>query len=568
MDGESPKGVRILAVDDIESNLVALEAVLQGSSISLVRANSGYDALRALLDDEFALILMDVQMPEMDGFETATAIRQRKKSSRIPIIFLTAHGSSAEKVARAYAIGAADFLTKPLDPDVLRAKVEAIADLWRKVEETKGEAKEETERRLAEQRHQWETETLRARVAAQEKATATEQMARLEAESANRMKDEFLATLSHELRTPMSAILGWASTLKLKGTVTDPAVARGLDAIERNALLQAKLIDDLLDSSRIAAGKVRLDLQGVDLEHILTSVTDTLRPVSAQKQVALHSTIDGPLLVIAGDPDRLQQVFTNVVSNAIQFTPAGGRVELRAAKVGPRIQVQVTDTGVGIALQFLPHVFDRFRQGDGSTTRVHGGLGIGLSVARQLVGLHGGTISAHSEGPGTGATFTILLPVPAVVPADGLSPIAPPIEVRDPSESSQLDGVRALVVDDEADSRELVREVLTTAGAAVLAVDSADSAYTAFLDWRPDVIVSDIGMPGQDGYTLMTRIRALPQGTPAQVPAVALTAYAGADDVAKAHAAGFQSHLAKPVDPWKLMSTVVALVKTRRTLPP
>ncbi|MBC8133771.1 MAG: response regulator, partial [Deltaproteobacteria bacterium] len=238
---DSPLAVRILAVDDIESNLIALEAVLQDASIEVVRARSGEDALRALLLDEFALILLDVQMPQMDGFETAAAIRQRKKSSRIPIIFLTAHESNTEKVARAYAVGGSDFLTKPLDEEALRAKVAVIADLWRKVEETKQQAAAASERRLAEERQRWETDALRARVAEQEKATAGEHSARVVAENANHLKDEFLATLSHELRTPLNAILGWATTLKKKG-VTDPTISRGLDAIERNAKAQAKLI--------------------------------------------------------------------------------------------------------------------------------------------------------------------------------------------------------------------------------------------------------------------------------------------------------------------------------------
>jgi signal transduction histidine kinase len=547
--------VRILAVDDIESNLVALEAVLQGSAVTMVRARSGQEALCALLKEDFALILLDVQMPGMDGFDTAAAIREREKNSRTPIIFLTAYGSGREKLARAYAVGAADFLAKPFDPEALRAKVRTIADLWRRIDETKVQAAQASERHLAEERQRWETDALRARIADQEKMAAAEHAARLQAESANRIKDEFLATLSHELRTPLNAMLGWATTLKRKG-VADPAMVRGLDAIERNARAQARLIEDLLDTSSIVAGKVRLDLRATTTAEIIDGVNDAVRYAAERKRIAVEIVIQDGLAPVVCDPDRMQQVLANVLSNAIKFTPEGGRVTLHADRAGSRIRIQVKDTGAGIAAEFLPQVFDRFRQGEAGTTRAQGGLGLGLFLAKHLMALHGGTISADSEGQGKGTTFTIVFPIRAVAVREGESTDD---RSTSPVTASLMD-VRALVVDDEADARDWVREVLENAGATVLTVDSADGALEAFIAWHPDVIVSDIGMPRQDGYALIRRIRALPDRSGERIPAAALTAYASDADVARARVAGFQSHLAKPVDPTRLVSTVAGLV--------
>lgn len=546
---------RILAVDDTESNLVALEAVLQESSVSLVRARSGEDALRALLKEDFSLVLLDVQMPGMDGFDTANAIRQRPRTSKIPIIFLTAYGSGSEKLARAYAVGAVDFLTKPYDPEALRAKVKAIADLWRKVDDTRAQAAEEGERRLREERLRWEAETLRGRVAEQEQRSATEHAARLDAETENRLKDEFLATLSHELRTPLNAILGWATLLKRKG-VTDPAMVRGLDAIERNATLQAKLIEDLLDTSRIVAGKIRLEFQSTPVAELITAVADAIRPLSDGKRITVDVVVEDGLPATICDPERIQQALTNVLSNAVKFTPDGGRIDVRVERIESSLRIQIRDTGVGIARDFLPHVFDRFRQRDGTSTRAQGGLGIGLSLAQRLIAMHGGTISVDSEGEGKGALFTISLPIHRA----GTQVTERPQNLGHSPPPASLQDVRVLVVDDEVDARDLVREILENAGAVVLAVDSADRALDAFAAWKPDVIISDIAMPQQDGYALIRRIRALPGDSGKRVPAAALTAYASADDVAQARSAGFQSHVAKPIDAARLVSTVAALV--------
>ena len=551
---DDPVMVRLLAVDDVENNLVALEALLEDPSLNVVRAKSGAEALQLLQKEDFALILLDVQMPDMDGFATASEIRSRDRTRRIPIIFLTAHDSGSEVLARAYAVGAADFLTKPLDPDVLRAKVKAIADLWRKVEETKREATEEGDRRLSLERQKWETEALRLRVTQQEQATATEHRARLEAEDANHVKDQFLATLSHELRTPLTAILGWATTLKNKAA-TDPAIPRGLDAIERNAKVQARLIDELLDTSRIMADKISLDVRMVVLGDLVSNVGDTIRPTADRKGVDISVRVDPDLPPIAADPDRLQQVLTNVLANAVKFTGERGRVEMHAEATRSTVRIRIEDSGVGIAPEFLPHVFDRFRQGDATTTRSYGGLGLGLSVARHLIVLHGGTISAESAGPGRGSAFTVELPIRAVTGAQET--------LRGPVRSTMsvsLKDVRALVVDDELDARELLREVLESAGASVLAVDSADAAVKAFPVWMPDVVLSDIAMPQQDGLAMIKRIRALPDHAGDRVPAAAITAYASREDAARAHSAGFQAHLAKPITPAEIVSTVATLV--------
>jgi signal transduction histidine kinase len=557
-----PVAVRLLAVDDVENNLVALEALLEDPSLHVVRAKSGAEALRLLQQEDFALILLDVQMPDMDGFATASEIRSRDRTRRVPIIFLTAHSSGNDVLARAYAVGAADFLTKPLDPEVLRAKVKAIADLWRQVEETKRDASEESERRLSLERQRWETEALRQRIAQQEQATVAEHLARLEAEDANRVKDQFLATLSHELRTPLTAILGWAATLRRK-PVTEPGIARGLEAIERNAKVQARLIDDLLDTSRIMADKVSLDLRMIGLGDLVSQVGDAIRPSADRKGVDINVRVDADLPPIAADPDRLQQVLTNVLANAVKFTGEGGHVDvdvdadvgLRAETTPATVRIRIKDTGIGIASEFLPHVFDRFRQADAATTRSYGGLGLGLSVARHLIALHGGTISAESEGPRKGATFTVQLPIRAVVEAQETTPV--PVRA---ATSVSLKDVRALVVDDEPDTRELLREVLEGAGASVLAVDSAEAGVKAFSLWMPDVVLSDIAMPQQDGLAMIRRIRALPDHVGDRVPAAAITAYASREDAAQARSAGFQAHLAKPITPTEVVSTVATLV--------
>ena len=391
---------------------------------------------------------------------------------------------------------------------------------------------------------------------------AREQAARAEAEAANRLKDEFLAMLSHELRTPLTAILGWAKLLA-DGEVAAGKTADAFAAIYRNARTQAKLIDDLLDVSRVITGKLRIEVAPTDLGAVVEAAAAVVRPAAAAKGVELHVRLDDEGLTADGDPARLQQVVWNLLSNALKFTPAGGGVEARVRRAGSQLEVAVSDTGQGIGPEFLPHVFERFRQADMGTTRRHGGLGLGLAIVRHLVELHGGTVRAESEGEGRGSTFTVRLPVRAVhgegrAPACAEEPARPGVFAA-PAAAPALEGVKVLVVDDEPDARRLLTEVLSRRGAEVLTAASAAEALEVLQTWRPDVLLSDVGMPDGDGYELIRRVRQLPEGRGGRTPAAALTAYAGPGDRALALASGFQLHVAKPVEPDELAAAVAGL---------
>ncbi|HEX8072730.1 MAG TPA: hybrid sensor histidine kinase/response regulator [Pyrinomonadaceae bacterium] len=382
--------------------------------------------------------------------------------------------------------------------------------------------------------------------------------ARAEAEAVNRTKDVFLATLSHELRTPLTAILGWTRLLRDAGL--DAAAARhGLEVIERNAEAQHQLIRDLLDVSRIISGKLRLETRQVGLAPIVEAALDSVRQAADAKAIRLGAEYEAETDLVTGDPDRLQQVVWNLLSNAIKFTPKGGAVGVRVERHGSDVRVRVSDTGQGIAPEFLPHVFERFRQQDGSTTREHGGLGLGLAIVRHLVEQHGGRISAESAGEQRGSTFTISLPV-APVKAAAQTPegAEQPPSHRAPEDEAPLDGVRVLVVDDQPDARELLALVLGRAGAAVSTAASAAEALALFERAGVDVLVSDVGMPVEDGYALVGRIKAMNRGL---VPAVALTAYATEEDRQRALAAGFDAHVAKPVEPAELVSVIAGLAR-------
>ena len=385
-------------------------------------------------------------------------------------------------------------------------------------------------------------------------AAAAKERALQDSELTNRAKDEFLATMSHELRTPLNAILGWAGLLRSDSS--DPAVRqRGLDVIERNARTQARLVSDLLDVSRIISGKLNLTLKKLQVGAVIHAAVDVVRHAADAKKVRLVVDVDPDVGAITGDPDRLQQVVWNLLSNAVRFTPANGRVALTARRPGSEVVVQVQDTGAGILPQHLPLIFDRFKQVDSSITRAHGGLGLGLAIVRHLVEAHGGTVSAASDGPGMGAVFTVVLPIHAVsMPAElaGESTSKSDAAGRESPLEHDLDGLSVLVVDDERDSLELVRLVLEGAGASVTTVTSARDALDAHGPF--DVIISDIGMPEVDGYTFMRRLRS--RDADARVPAIALTAYARVEDAERALRAGFQQHLAKPVDAYKLLEIV------------
>ena len=375
---------------------------------------------------------------------------------------------------------------------------------------------------------------------------------------ANRLKDEFLATLSHELRTPLNAILGWTKLIRAKA-VAPSSLDRALEKVERNAHVQSRLVEDLLDISRITTGKLRLEQRPFDLVAITNTAFDSIRPAAETRGVLLARDFADPTLPTVGDPDRLQQVIYNLLSNAVKFTPVGGTVTVSIGREGTRDRLTVTDTGIGIEAEFLPNVFDTFRQADASSTRSHGGLGLGLSIVKRLVDLHGGHVTATSQGAGKGATFTIDLPVRSPSRLHEEQP-APPPAVADGS----LTGTTVLVVDDDADTREMLAAVLQTAGALVHTASSAEEAFTIAIEVRPDALVSDIAMPGQDGYSLMRQL-ATALGSQTPRAAVALTAFAGPVDEAKAAAAGFSRHVAKPFDPLLLVQLLADLLSPRRS---
>lgn len=398
-----------------------------------------------------------------------------------------------------------------------------------------------------------------------------EQEARKEAEAANRTKDEFLATVSHELRTPLNAVLGWVRMLRM-GKLDEAAVTRALETIERNAKAQAQLIEDLLDVSRIISGKLRLDVRPIDLASVIEAAIDSIRPAIDAKAIRLLTVLDPKASPVSGDAGRLQQVVWNLLSNAIKFTPKGGRVQVRLERINSHVEIIVSDTGAGISPEFLPHVFDRFRQADGSLTRSHGGLGLGLAIVRHLVETHGGIVWAESEGVGRGSIFTVQLPLIAVRAVD-LSPtpdrVHPTAEWDMPlCSTATLDGLRVLIVDDEDDTLEMLVAVLSQCGAEVKPASSAAEALETLQEWKPDVLVSDIGMPGEDGYTLISKVRALETEQGRQVSAVALTAHARTEDRMRALSSGFQMHLPKPVEPAELVVVIASLTRRKNIKTP
>lgn len=376
---------------------------------------------------------------------------------------------------------------------------------------------------------------------------------------ADQLKSEFLATLSHELRTPLNAILGWTHILK----TTDPSETedwkQGLEVIERNARIQTQMIQDLLDISRIVSGKVSLDIRELRLEKVVEAVIQSLRPSAETKSIRLTSAFSSVDGIVRGDRERLQQIIWNLITNAIKFTPKGGRAHVTIERHNSHVEVAVADTGQGIDSEFLPHVFERFRQADGSTSRRHGGLGLGLSIVKQLVELHGGTVRAASRGEGQGATFTVCLPVMPFHasqdetdgPSMGADAIEPPLR-----------GVKVLAIDDDVDSLALVKRLLAARGAEVTIAGSAAEGIGLLDTYRPDIILSDIGMPGEDGYTFISQVRRRPDL--ASLPAVALTALARSEDRTRALRSGFQTHVAKPVEPSELVAVVRSLVSLGR----
>ena len=389
----------------------------------------------------------------------------------------------------------------------------------------------------------------------------SERLARSDAERANRIKDEFLATLSHELRSPLAAILGWCEILRKPHTPDEGE--RAIHTIERNARMQSRLVDDLLDATRMQAGSLYLELAPVPLDGPVTAAIEGVKPAAEAKQVQIRYTAAEPAPVVIGDANRLQQIASNLLVNAVKFTPSGKSIDVVLTSTGDRAELTVTDDGIGIEPTFMPHMFQRFRQADTGNTRHHGGLGLGLSIVSSLVQLHRGDVSASSNGPGLGATFRVRLPLAT---PDTLAPFGPLGAAFGRAESRALiEGVRVLVVDDEPDVRGAVTALLEQSGATVRALESGAAIESAIAAFRPDVFVFDIGMPGEDGYTLLRRVRRFSSAQGGNIPAISLTAHAREEDRKRAIECGFQGHLAKPVHFPLLISTIRSLVDQRES---
>jgi signal transduction histidine kinase len=450
---------------------------------------------------------------------------------------------SAQASAALAKLGNAVLLERPLNAETLMSAVNSAMRSRRRQYETRSHLQEQ-ETVGAENRRLYEAE----------------REAHADAEAANRAKDEFLATLSHELRTPLSAILGWTYVLQQRRADLGD-LARGVDTIERNARAQARLIEDLLDMSRIVAGKISLELQATVPAALVDQVIASVLPSIQAKNIVIERSLSAAMVPIMADPQRLQQVLWNLLTNAVKFTGEGGRITVEAAIDDDRIVLDITDSGVGIAPNFLPQVFERFRQADGSTTRSHGGLGLGLAIVKKLVELHGGSVSASSAGLGAGSTFTVRLPIMQDQPLAGT---ADPVETGEAHAppgggTSSIQDVKVLLVEDDPDGREMVSHLLTEHGGQVSAVGSAEAALEALAEGTFDVVVSDIAMPDVDGYELLERIRA--GGN--LIPAIALTAFARPEDRDKALGAGYAAHLSKPVEPPALIAALAQISRRR-----
>lgn len=742
----------VLLVDDRPENLLVMQSILANEDHNLVSVSSGREALKFLLAEDVALILLDVQMPGLNGFELAELIREREKTQHTPIIFISATSVDESYVFKGYSLGAVDYLTKPVSPEIVKSKVNFFARLFRQNQEIKRqsalleEANERldamnvelelrVQRRTAElkssnnklekqvaQRKQSEarlaiehsiTRTLaraeslddaarpilesfcshhgaavaamwvlddsgtslvcldaiagddradlgvivdeslnstftqgvgvagqvweenapvwlgdfhgkkypRAPLAAaagvrsavafpinigdefygvieifvndplkdqpglqnmffaigseigqfvrrkrieheRENLLLREKTLRQQAEKANRMKDEFLATVSHELRTPLNSILGWGQILNAGG-LSEAEQKNALEAIFRNAKSQSQLIDDLLDTSRLIGGNVHLELSPTEVTPLIEAAIEVARPAAVAKEIEITYEFRTDVTTITCDSQRLQQMIWNLLTNAVKFTPAGGSVEIIYDRSETGIEIIVSDTGNGIAPEFLPHVFDRFRQADSSSTRTHDGLGLGLAIVRHLAELHGGAVSVASEGIGKGATFTIALPLTLTRGSTGPAAAVKPNGNKPPGGVKKLDGVRILIVDDDDDAAGMLRFALGNAGAEVRTSSSVPEAFVSLSEWQPDVLLADINMPGEDGYSLIRQLRSREPGNGSDIPAIALTAMARPEDSERALSSGFQLHIAKPVDIEDLSSAVRGLVPGR-----
>ena len=568
LPAEVPDKVNILLVDDQPARLLTYESILGSLNQNLITASSGLEALDKLMRIEFAVVLLDVSMPEMDGFEAARLIHEHPRFERTPIIFVTGVAMSELDRLKGYKLGAVDYVSVPVVPEILRSKVAVLVELYckrrelvelnRHLADTNEQlAKANTALQAEKSRellalntslHQANRELERANLALQgevaERARAEQAL-----KEADRHKDEFLAMLAHELRNPLAPIRNAVHLMKLK-PLADPQLQLSRDIIDRQLIQLSRLVDDLLDVSRITRGKINLARRRVELSELVARAVETVAPTIESRGHALEVVIPKRALMIYGDPMRLTQALGNVLANAAKYTDNGGSITLRAQRRRRDIEITVRDTGIGIVPDVLPCIFDLFTQLDRRTGRHQGGLGIGLALVRQLVEMHGGTVSASSEGPGKGSEFLIRLPLSierssSVEAQDGeAGAAAPPEQPLQPVRPPQR---RILVADDNADARESLATLLALNGHEVFKAEDGSDALETAERCRPDVALLDIGMPRANGYEVARHIRGQPWGR--GMVLIALTGWGQESDRRRSHEAGFDSHLTKPVDP-------------------
>ncbi|MBB6562142.1 signal transduction histidine kinase [Acidovorax soli] len=541
-EGGGSGPVKILVVDDEPSNLAVMEAVFQDSGYTLVHASSGSEALMALMNHEFAVLVLDVNMPDMTGFELAQLIKQRKKTAHVPIIFLTAYFNDDQHVVEGYGSGAVDYLHKPFNVGVLRSKVAIFADLYRKTlaleQVNQALVQQVAERATAQEQLRLLNETLERRV--QERTHAL-QLRDAQLREADRRKDEFLATLAHELRNPLAPVAYALRLLRLKGA-SQPHVERSADLIDRQVKAMSRLIDDLMDVSRINQGKIQLHSSRVELAGILQDAIDAARPMIDEQRHTLVLQLPPPSLTLDGDPTRLAQVFMNLLLNAAKYMDAGGRIELTVDTSADEARVTLTDQGIGIAPGRLEKVFEMFSQEEAALSRSRGGLGIGLALTRRLIELHGGSIAALSEGVGHGSSFVVRLPL-----AGPAAPAAMALPEGSGQAARPVRPLRILVADDNQDAADALAELLGALGHSVHRVYDGEAAVEAARLVDPELVLLDIGMPRLNGYEACEAIRAL--GTRSLAQMWAITGWGQAQDMRRAREAGFDHHLVKPVSP-------------------